>query len=136
MSATMQTILIICIAIVVVVDILNIKKNNQLQHKINICTELHKQLLAIIVEQEYVVGNELDRLINDLWDNKVDKLIQQAKVMGKEEEIILCPYHDNIIAAYREWQNETVAKIKYIKRKQSKMTKKMETILNINTNEG
>ena len=136
MSATMQLILIICVAIVLVVDILNIKKNNQLQRKINICTELHKQLLAIIVEQEYIVGNELDRLINDLWDNKVDKLIQQAKVMGKEEEIILCPYHDQIIAAYREWQNETVAKIKYIKRKQSKMTKKMETILNINTNEG
>ena len=132
MSATMQLILIICVAIVLVVDILNIKKNNQLQRKINICTELHKQLLAIIVEQEYIVGNELDRLINDLWDNKVDKLIQQAKVMGKEEEIILCPYHDQIIAAYREWQNETVAKIKYIKRKQSKMTKKMETILNIN----
>ena len=136
MSATMQIVLIICIAVVLVVDILNIKKNNQLQQKINICTELHKKLLAIIVEQEYVVGNELDRLINDLWDNKVDKLIQQAKVMGKEEEIILCPYHDQIIAAYREWQNETVAKIKYIKRKQSKMTKKMETILNINTNEG
>ena len=136
MSATMQTILIICIAIVVVVDILNIKKNNQLQQKINICTELHKRLLAIIVEQEYVVGNELDRLINDLWDNKVDKLIQQAKEMGKEEEIILCPYHDQVIAAYREWQNETVSKIKYIKRKQSKMTKRMETILNINTNEG
>ena len=136
MSATMQLILIICVAIVLVVDILNIKKNNQLQRKINICTELHKQLLAIIVEQEYIVGNELDRLINDLWDNKVDKLIQQAKVMGKEEEIILCPYHDQIIAAYREWQNETVAKIKYIKRKHSKMTKKMETILNINTNEG
>lgn len=136
MSATMQTILIICIAVVVVVDFLNIKKNNQLQQKINICTELHKKLLAIIIEQENVVGNELDRLINDLWDNKVDKLIQQAKEMGKEEEIILCPYHDNIIAAYREWQNETVAKIKYIKRKQSKMTKKMETILNINTNEG
>ena len=136
MSATMQLILIICVAIVLVVDILNIKKNNQLQRKINICTELHKQLLAIIVEQEYVVGNELDRLINDLWDNKVDKLIQQAKVLGKEEEIVLCPYHDQIIAAYREWQNETVAKIKYIKRKHSKMTKKMETILNINTNEG
>ena len=132
MSATMQIVLIICIAVVVVVDILNIKKNNQLQQKINICTELHKKLLAIIVEQEYVVGNELDRLINDLWDNKVDKLIQQAKVMGKEEEIVLCPYHDQIIAAYREWQNETVAKIKYIKRKHSKMTKKMETILNIN----
>jgi pyruvate-formate lyase-activating enzyme len=64
-------------------------------------------------------------------NNKVDKLIQQAKEMGKEEEIILCPYHDQIIAAYREWQNETVAKIKYIKRKQSNMTKKMETILNI-----
>ena len=136
MSATMQIVLIICIAVVVVVDILNIKKNNQLQQKINICTELHKKLLAIIVEQEYVVGNELDRIINDLWDNKVDKLIQQAKVLGKEEEIVLCPYHDQIIAAYREWQNETVAKIKYIKRKHSKMTKKMETILNINTNEG
>jgi iron-sulfur cluster repair protein YtfE (RIC family) len=131
MSVTMQIILIICIAIVVVVDILNIKKNNQLQQKIDICAGLHKKLLAIIIQQENVVGNELDKLINDLWDNKVDKLIQQAKEMGKEEEIILCPYHDQIIAAYREWQNETVAKIKYIKRKQSNMTKKMETILNI-----
>lgn len=131
MSTTIQTILIICIAIVVIVNILNIKKNNQLQQKINICTELHKQLLAIIVEQEYVVSNELDKLIDDLWNNKVDKLIQQAKEMGKEEEIILCPYHDQVIAAYREWQNETVSKIKYIKRKQSNMTKRMETILNI-----
>lgn len=131
MSTTIQTILIICIAIVVIVNILNIKKNNQLQQKINICTELHKRLLAIIVEQEYVVSNELDKLIDDLWNNKVDKLIQQAKEMGKEEEIILCPYHDQVIAAYREWQNETVSKIKYIKRKQSNMTKRMETILNI-----
>jgi len=131
MSTTIQTILIICIAIVVIVNILNIKKNNQLQQKINICTELHKQLLAIIVEQEYVVSNELDKLIDDLWNNKVDKLIQQAKEMGKEEEIILCPYHDQVITAYREWQNETVSKIKYIKRKQSNMTKRMETILNI-----
>jgi pyruvate-formate lyase-activating enzyme len=73
----------------------------------------------------------LDKLIDDLWNNKVDKLIQQAKEMGKEEEIILCPYHDQVIAAYREWHNETVSKIKYIKRKQSNMTKKMETILNI-----
>ena len=131
MSTTIQTILIICIAIVVIVNIFNLKKNNQLQQKINICTELHKQLLAIIVEQEYVVSNELDKLIDDLWNNKVDKLIQQAKEMGKEEEIILCPYHDQVIAAYREWQNETVSKIKYIKRKQSNMTKRMETILNI-----
>ena len=131
MSTTIQTILIICIAIVVIVNILNIKKNNKIQQKINICTELHKRLLAIIVEQEYVVSNELDKLIDDLWNNKVDKLIQQAKEMGKEEEIILCPYHDQVIAAYREWQNETVSKIKYIKRKQSNMTKRMETILNI-----
>ena len=135
MSTTIQAALIVCIVIVLAVDVLNIRKNDQLQHQINLCTDLHKRLLSMVFEQEDAITSELDDLVNDIWDNKVDKLIMQAKELDKDSDINFCPFHEQVILAYRDWQNETAAKIKRLKRKQINMTKKLETILDID-NEG
>lgn len=134
MSATIQIVLVICIAVVLVVDVLNIRKNGQLQQHIDVCTDLHKQLLALLVEQEDVISAELDVLCEDLWNNKVDKLAMQFTEMSKEEDVNYCPFHGQMIYAYREWQNEMSARIKHIKRKQANMTNKMKSILDVNYN--
>ena len=124
-----QIILFVCIVIVLVVDILNIRKNGQLQLKIDSCADLHRQLLAMVIEQEDVISSELDTLYEDLWSNKVDKLVMRASELDKNAET--CPVHDQIESAYREWQAETAAKIKHIKRKQVNMTSKMKSILDV-----
>ena len=135
-ATTVQLILIVCIIVVLAVDILNIRKNSQLQEKINMCAELHKQLLSIIIEQEDVITAELDSLSDELWNNKVDKLIVQIGDMNKNDQVTLHSYYEEILSAYREWQAETSAKIKHIKKKQANMTAKMRDILEINHTNG
>ena len=132
MSNTMQLALILCVVVVLFVDVLTIIKNDKLQSRINICSELHKRLLAALIEQEDVISTELDELYDELYNNKIDKLIMQISDMDKTEQVTLCPFHDQVISAYSEWQSELANKIKYIKRKQSFMIDKMKKTLEVN----
>lgn len=131
MSSTIQLALILCVIVVLIVDVLNIIKNDKLKKQINVCSELHKQILAILVEQEDVISGELDVLYDDLWNNKIDKLMMQFEDICKDKDMKLCSYHDQFFNAYREFQSETAAKIKHIKRKQAAMNEKMKDTLEI-----
>lgn len=135
MSSTIQIVLFVCVVVVLVVDILNIRKNSQLQQQINLCADLHRQLLGTVIEQEDAIINELDELYNQLWDNKLENLISQLSAMYKDKEISFCPYHNQVMTAYTEHQTELASKIKHIKRKQSYMTKRMRSILDPNDND-
>jgi hypothetical protein len=131
MSTTIQIVLFVCIVVVLAVDVLNIRKNTQLQEQINVCADLHRRLLGIVIEQEDVISTELDNLYNDIWGNNFEKLLMQMTEKAKCNEITLCPIHEQLISAYIEWQSYTAAKIKHIKRKQSSMTGRMKKTLGL-----
>ena len=59
-------------------------------------------------------------------------MIMQIGDMNKNDQVTLHSYYEEILSAYREWQTETSAKIKHIKKKQANMTAKMRDILEIN----
>ena len=132
MNNIIHVALILCIALVFLVDVLNIIKNHKLQSEINVCADLHRRLLAIIVEQEDVISAELDVLYEEIRNNKVDKLIMRISEYGGSDQVNLCPFHDQVIGTYTEWQSQIASRIKHIKRKQSAMNEKMKNILNLN----
>ena len=132
MNNIIHVALILCIALVFLVDVLNIIKNHKLQSEINVCADLHRRLLAIIVEQEDVISAELDVLYEEIRNNKVDKLIMRISEYGGSDQVNLCPFHDQVISTYTEWQSQIASRIKHIKRKQSAMNEKMKNILNLN----
>ena len=132
MNNIIHVALILCIALVFLVDVLNIIKNHKLQSEINVCADLHRRLLAIIVEQEDVISAELDVLYEEIRNNKVDKLIMQISDYKGSDQVNLCPFHDQVISTYTEWQSQIASRIKHIKRKQSAMNEKMKNILNLN----
>ena len=115
------------------VDILNIRKNSQLQDKVNSCAELHRQLLGIVIEQEDMIGKDLDILYEELWNNKVEKLIMQISEMDKCGELKSCPLHSQVLSEYISWQSELGAKVKSIKRKQTNISNRMKEILDVDS---